>query len=85
MGGHASERARISRHVHVRCIAGLAAGFDKGAEAVEGLLGLGLGFLEIGVPLSEQRAPFECVLDIKWNSAWGQGCPEPQLEAYFEL
>ena len=28
--------------------AGLAAGFDKNAEAVDGLLGLGLGFVEIG-------------------------------------
>ena len=27
---------------------GLAAGFDKSAEAVDGLLGLGLGFLEVG-------------------------------------
>lgn len=29
--------------------AGLAAGFDKNAEVVEALLGLGLGFMEIGV------------------------------------
>jgi hypothetical protein len=28
--------------------AGLAAGFDKDAEAVKGLLGLGLGFMEVG-------------------------------------
>lgn len=28
--------------------AGLAAGFDKDAEAVEGLLGMGFGFVEIG-------------------------------------
>ena len=28
--------------------AGLAAGFDKDAEAVEGLLDLGFGFVEIG-------------------------------------
>ncbi|KAF9600893.1 hypothetical protein IFM89_013800 [Coptis chinensis] len=27
---------------------GLAAGFDKNAEAIEGLLGLGFGFLEVG-------------------------------------
>lgn len=27
---------------------GLAAGFDKNAEAVEGLLGLGFGFVEVG-------------------------------------
>ena len=30
--------------------AGLAAGFDKDAEAVEGLLGMGFGFVEIGEP-----------------------------------
>lgn len=29
-------------------IAGLAAGFDKNAEAMEGLLGLGFGFIEVG-------------------------------------
>lgn len=29
-------------------ITGLAAGFDKDAEAVEGLMGLGFGFVEIG-------------------------------------
>ncbi len=28
--------------------AGLAAGFDKNAEAVEGLMGLGFGFVEVG-------------------------------------
>lgn len=28
--------------------AGLAAGFDKGAEAIRGLLGTGLGFMEVG-------------------------------------
>ena len=27
---------------------GIAAGFDKNAEAVEGLLGMGMGFMEIG-------------------------------------
>ena len=30
------------------CCTGLAAGFDKDAEAVEGLLDLGFGFVEIG-------------------------------------
>jgi hypothetical protein len=28
--------------------AGLAAGFDKDAEAIKGLMGLGLGFMEVG-------------------------------------
>lgn len=32
-------------HVH---LAGLAAGFDKDADAVKGLLGLGFGFVEVG-------------------------------------
>ena len=32
----------------VECCTGLAAGFDKDAEAVEGLLDLGFGFVEIG-------------------------------------
>ncbi len=32
----------------LKCCAGLAAGFDKDAEAVEGLLDLGFGFVEIG-------------------------------------
>ena len=30
--------------------AGLAAGFDKDAEGVAGLLGMGFGFVEIGMP-----------------------------------
>ena len=30
--------------------AGLAAGFDKDAAAVKGLLGLGFGFVEVGKP-----------------------------------
>lgn len=34
--------------------AGLAAGFDKNAEAVESLLGIGLGFMEIGAPIRAQ-------------------------------
>lgn len=37
---------------------GLAAGFDKHAEAVEGLLGAGFGFVEIGsvTPLPQPGA-----------------------------
>ena len=30
------------------CLSGLAAGFDKDADAVKGLLGLGFGFVEVG-------------------------------------
>lgn len=38
---------------------GLAAGFDKNAEAVEGLLGLGFGFVEIGsvTPIPQEGNP----------------------------
>nr|GEW01119.1 dihydroorotate dehydrogenase (quinone), mitochondrial [Tanacetum cinerariifolium] len=38
---------------------GLSAGFDKNAEAVEGLLGLGFGFVEIGsvTPLAQEGNP----------------------------
>lgn len=32
--------------------AGLAAGFDKDAEGVEGLLGMGFGFVEIGAAVT---------------------------------
>ncbi|KAG0474692.1 hypothetical protein HPP92_014378 [Vanilla planifolia] len=38
---------------------GLAAGFDKNAEAVEGLLGLGFGFVEVGsvTPMPQEGNP----------------------------
>uniref|UniRef100_A0A0V0IFC2 Dihydroorotate dehydrogenase (quinone), mitochondrial n=1 Tax=Solanum chacoense TaxID=4108 RepID=A0A0V0IFC2_SOLCH len=38
---------------------GLAAGFDKNAEAVEGLLGLGFGFVEVGsvTPIPQEGNP----------------------------
>ncbi|RWW17543.1 hypothetical protein GW17_00018533 [Ensete ventricosum] len=38
---------------------GLAAGFDKNAEAVESLLGLGFGFVEVGsvTPMPQQGNP----------------------------
>nr|XP_043610225.1 dihydroorotate dehydrogenase (quinone), mitochondrial-like [Erigeron canadensis] len=38
---------------------GLSAGFDKNAEAVEGLLGLGFGFVEVGsiTPLPQEGNP----------------------------
>lgn len=38
---------------------GLAAGFDKDAEAMEGLLGMGFGFVEIGsvTPLPQEGNP----------------------------
>ncbi|KAK9115524.1 hypothetical protein Sjap_014471 [Stephania japonica] len=51
---------------------GLAAGFDKNAEAVEGLLGLGFGFVEVGsvTPFPQEgnpkprlfRLPQECAV-----------------------
>ena len=39
--------------------AGVAAGFDKGGEAVEPLLGLGFGFVEVGsvTPLPQPGNP----------------------------
>lgn len=38
---------------------GLAAGFDKNAEAVDGLLALGFGFLEVGsvTPIPQEGNP----------------------------
>lgn len=38
---------------------GLAAGFDKNAEAIDGLLGLGFGFVEIGsvTPVPQEGNP----------------------------
>lgn len=38
---------------------GLSAGFDKNAEAVEGLLGLGFGFVEVGsvTPVPQEGNP----------------------------
>lgn len=38
---------------------GLAAGFDKNAQAVEGLLGLGFGFVEVGsvTPIPQEGNP----------------------------
>ncbi|GLJ30003.1 hypothetical protein SUGI_0593150 [Cryptomeria japonica] len=38
---------------------GLAAGFDKSAEAVEGLLGMGFGFMEVGsvTPIPQEGNP----------------------------
>lgn len=38
-------------------LAGLAAGFDKDAEAIEGLMGVGFGFVEVG----ESDMRFRCV------------------------
>ncbi|KAJ6907941.1 hypothetical protein NC651_018392 [Populus alba x Populus x berolinensis] len=46
---------------------GLAAGFDKNAEAVDGLLGLGFGFVEVGsvtpVPQEGNPKPQKCFGD----------------------
>ena len=43
-----SLRRLLHAAVELSAHAGLAAGFDKDAEAVEGLLGMGFGFVEIG-------------------------------------
>lgn len=50
------QRPRAETH----CIGtGIAAGFDKDAEGVEGLLGMGFGFVEIGsvTPLPQPGNP----------------------------
>lgn len=39
---------RLLTSFHPHHTPGLAAGFDKDAEAIRGLLGLGLGFMEVG-------------------------------------
>ncbi|CAD6261768.1 unnamed protein product [Miscanthus lutarioriparius] len=48
---------------------GLAAGFDKNAEAVEGLLGMGFGFVEVGsvTPLPQEEIPS---LNFQIKGAW---------------
>ena len=54
--------------------AGLAAGFDKDAQAVEGLLGMGLGFVEIGddAPLHYCPHAATCSQHVVLNSYRGQ-------------
>ncbi|XP_065632973.1 dihydroorotate dehydrogenase (quinone), mitochondrial isoform X2 [Quercus suber] len=45
---------------------GLAAGFDKNAEAVDGLLGLGFGFVEVGsvTPVPQEGNPKPCIFRL---------------------
>ena len=40
---------------------GLAAGFDKDAEAVEGLLRMGFGFVEVGAPPRDFMTSLICI------------------------
>lgn len=40
---------------------GLAAGFDKDAQALEGLLGLGFGFVEIGKRCADWCCKIPCL------------------------
>ncbi|KAL9660085.1 hypothetical protein QQ045_024896 [Rhodiola kirilowii] len=50
---------------------GLAAGFDKNAEAVEGLLGLGFGFVEVGsvTPVPQEGNPKPRIFRLRQESA----------------
>ncbi|CAN6481872.1 unnamed protein product [Victoria cruziana] len=50
---------------------GLAAGFDKNAEAVEGLLGMGFGFVEVGsiTPLPQEGNPKPRVFRVRQEGA----------------
>ncbi|XP_010249462.1 PREDICTED: dihydroorotate dehydrogenase (quinone), mitochondrial [Nelumbo nucifera] len=50
---------------------GLAAGFDKNAEAVEGLLGLGFGFVEIGsvTPVPQEGNPKPRIFRLRQEGA----------------
>ncbi|CAO2044222.1 unnamed protein product [Urochloa humidicola] len=50
---------------------GLAAGFDKNAEAVEGLLGIGFGFVEVGsvTPQPQEGNPKPRVFRLKEHGA----------------
>ncbi|KAG2569758.1 dihydroorotate dehydrogenase (quinone), mitochondrial-like [Panicum virgatum] len=50
---------------------GLAAGFDKNAEAVEGLLGMGFGFVEVGsvTPLPQEGNPKPRIFRLREHGA----------------
>ncbi|XP_050219031.1 dihydroorotate dehydrogenase (quinone), mitochondrial isoform X2 [Mercurialis annua] len=50
---------------------GLAAGFDKNAEAVEGLLGMGFGFVEVGsvTPVPQEGNPKPRIFRLREQSA----------------
>ncbi|KAJ9183141.1 hypothetical protein P3X46_007045 [Hevea brasiliensis] len=49
---------------------GLAAGFDKNAEAIEGLLGLGFGFVEVGsvTPVPQEGNPKPRIFRLREES-----------------
>ncbi|KAJ8498040.1 hypothetical protein OPV22_008592 [Ensete ventricosum] len=50
---------------------GLAAGFDKNAQAVEGLLGFGFGFVEVGsvTPMSQEGNPKPRIFRLRKEGA----------------
>ncbi|KAK3222397.1 hypothetical protein Dsin_009422 [Dipteronia sinensis] len=50
---------------------GLAAGFDKNAEAVEGLLGMGFGFVEVGsvTPVPQEGNPKPRIFRLRQEGA----------------
>ncbi|KAJ9153340.1 hypothetical protein P3X46_026788 [Hevea brasiliensis] len=50
---------------------GLAAGFDKNAEAIEGLLGLGFGFVEVGsvTPVPQEGNPKPRIFRLRKEGA----------------
>ncbi|RWV86495.1 hypothetical protein GW17_00051607, partial [Ensete ventricosum] len=50
---------------------GLAAGFDKNAQAVEGLLGFGFGFVEVGsvTPMSQEGNPKPRIFRVRKEGA----------------
>lgn len=54
---------------YVYVCAGLAAGFDKDAEAIEGLMGIGFGFVEVGESLAPTK-PMLITLFLKFVSSW---------------
>ena len=45
---------------------GLAAGFDKNAEAIEGLLNLGFGFVELGTVTPMPQKAIQCLEFLKY-------------------
>ncbi|XP_022726959.1 dihydroorotate dehydrogenase (quinone), mitochondrial-like isoform X2 [Durio zibethinus] len=50
---------------------GLSAGFDKNAEAVEGLLGMGFGFVEVGsvTPIAQEGNPKPRIFRLRQEGA----------------
>ncbi|CAN0919849.1 Dihydroorotate dehydrogenase (quinone), mitochondrial, partial [Linum grandiflorum] len=55
---------------------GLAAGFDKNAEAIGGLLAVGFGFIEVGsiTPLPQQGNPKPRLFRLREQSLCGNAC-----------